>query len=243
MTALLKSQYVQLRTLRSTYGVAGALVVLVALIAGFVMGEAGTDELDTAKQLREPLVASAGIMVAVVLSVFAAGRTAGEYRHGTIVQRGLAARSRGRLVAAALSAYGAFAAVVGAVTFAIGAAIAASVLAGTGYTNGLTDTTLLTTGANVTLAVTAFAVMGGALGFIARSQLAAVSTVFGVFFAEKLFASALGDAAGYLPYSLLNSLLELDGSLSVGLSAVALTVWAIGAGAVAMALARRRDLP
>ena len=34
-------------------------------------------------QLREPLVASAGIMVAVVMAIFAATRVAGEYRHAT----------------------------------------------------------------------------------------------------------------------------------------------------------------
>ena len=89
----------------------------------------------------------------------------------------------------------------------------------------------------------AFAVMGAALGFGARSQIGATSTVFGVFFAEKLFGSVLGDAAGYLPYSLLNSLLDLDGPLSESVAAVALSVWALGAAAVAVYLARRRDLP
>ena len=83
----------------------------------------------------------------------------------------------------------------------------------------------------------------GALGFITRSQLGAASTVFGGFFAEKLFGSLLGEASGYLPFSLLNSLLKLDGPLAPGLAAAVLAVMAVAVGAVAVVLARRRDLP
>ena len=82
--------------------------------------------------------------------------------------------------------------------------------------------------------------MGAALGFGTRSQLGAASTVFGVFFAEKLFGSVLGDAASYLPYSLLNSLLDLDGPLSVERSPPRPSpAWALVAAGVAVALARR----
>jgi ABC-type transport system involved in multi-copper enzyme maturation permease subunit len=243
MTALLHSQYLQFRTLRSTYGVAGALIAMVAAVAGFVSNEAGDPDLVTVQQLREPLVASGGIMVAVVLAVLAAGRVAGEYRNGTIAQRALAAPARARMIGSALLAHGAFAALVSAVSFALGAVIAAVVLGPTEYTNGLTGGELASTAGGVVLAGVTFAVMGAALGFGTRSQLAAASTVFGVFFAEKLFGSALGDLAGYLPYSLLNSVLELDGPLSEGVAAVALTVWALAAAAAAVLLARRRDLP
>ena len=41
MTALLHSQYLQFRTLRSTYGVAGALIAIVAAVGGFVSNQAG----------------------------------------------------------------------------------------------------------------------------------------------------------------------------------------------------------
>ena len=242
MTALLHSQYLQFRTLRSTYGVAGALIAIVAAVGGFVSNQAGDPDLMTAQQLREPLAAS-GIMVAVVLAVLAAGRVAGEYRHGTIAQRALAAPARARMIGSALLAHGAFAALVSAVAFAIGAAVAAVVLGPTEYSNGLAGAELATTTGAVVLAGVTFTVMGAALGFGARSQIGATSTVFGVFFAEKLFGSVLGDAAGYLPYSLLNSLLDLDGPLSESVAAVALSAWALAAAGVAVVLARRRDLP
>jgi Cation transport protein len=109
MTALIHAQVVQLRTLRSTYLVAGSLVALVALITGITMGEAGSADLRTESQLREPLVASAGIMVAVVMAIFAATRVAGEYRHATIAQRVLASPHRPRFVAATLLIHAALA--------------------------------------------------------------------------------------------------------------------------------------
>jgi hypothetical protein len=52
----------------------------------------------------------------------------------------------------------------------------------------------------------------------------------------------LGDAGGYLPYSLLNSLLELDGPLSVGLAALVLTATALALSCLAATIAARRDV-
>jgi hypothetical protein len=66
--------------------------------------------------------------------------------------------------------------------------------------------------------------------------------VFAVFFAEKLFGPALEPVSGYLPYSLLNSLLELDGPLSVGLAALVLTATAAVLSSLAAVIAARRDV-
>jgi ABC-2 type transport system permease protein len=242
MTALIHAQLVQLRTLRSTYLVAGSLVALVALITGITMGEAGTPDLRTESQLREPLVASAGIMVAVVMAIFAATRVAGEYRHATIAQRVLASPRRPRFVAAALVTHAALAALVTAVAFGAGAAIAGPVLASKDLSTGLAGGELAQVGAAVVLAGTTFALLGAATGFLTRSQAPAVVTVFAVFFAEKLFGGALGPAADYLPYALLNSLLELDGGLSVGLAAIVLTAIAGALCALAATTAARRDV-
>jgi ABC-type transport system involved in multi-copper enzyme maturation permease subunit len=241
MTALIHAQVVQLRTLRSTYLVAGTLVALVTLITGITMSEAGSPDLRTASQLREPLVAGAGIMIAVVMAIFAATRVAGEYRHATIAHRMLAAPQRPRLVAAALLVHGTFAALVTAAAFAAGVAITGPTLS-TGLSTGLTGGELAQVGAAVVLAGTTFAMLGAAVGFLTRSQAPAVVTVFAVFFAEKLFGPMLGDASGYLPYSLLNSLLELDGPLSVALAALVLTATALALSCLAATIAARRDV-
>jgi ABC-type transport system involved in multi-copper enzyme maturation permease subunit len=242
MTALMHAQLVQLRTLRSTYVVAGGLIALVALITAITMGEAGSPDLRTEAQLREPLVASAGIMIAVVMAIFAATRVAGEYRHATIAQRGLASPRRPRFVVATLLVHAALAALVTAAAFALGAAIAAPILDGKALSTGLAGGELAQVGAAVVLAGTAFSLLGAAVGFLTRSQAPAVVTVFAVFFAEKLFGPALGPAGDYLPYALLNSLLELDGPLSVGLAALALTTTAAALSCLAATTAARRDI-
>jgi ABC-type transport system involved in multi-copper enzyme maturation permease subunit len=242
MTALIHAQLVQLRTLRSTYLVAGSLVALVALITGITMGEAGSADLRTESQLREPLVASAGIMVAVVMAIFAATRVAGEYRHGTIAQRALAAPRRPRFIAATLLTHAALAALVTAAAFAAGAAIAAPILSSKELSTGLAGGELVQVGAAVVLAGTAFALLGAAVGFLTRSQAPAVVTLFAVFFGEKLIGPALGRLSDYLPYALLNSLLELDGALSVGLAALVLAMTAAALCCLAAATAARRDI-
>jgi ABC-type transport system involved in multi-copper enzyme maturation permease subunit len=242
MTALIRAQALQLRTLRSTYVVAAALVALVAIITAVTMGDAGSPDLRTESQLREPLVAGAGIMVAVVMAVFAATRVAGEYRHGTIAQRILAAPRRPRLVAAALLTHAALAAAVTGAAFAVGVAIAGAALDSKGLSTGLAGAELARVGAAVVLAGTAFSVLGAAVGFLTRSQAPAVVTIFAVFFAEKLVGPALGDVSGYLPYALLNSLLELDGPLSVGVAAAVLAAIAGAVACLAALASARRDV-
>jgi ABC-type transport system involved in multi-copper enzyme maturation permease subunit len=242
MTALIHAQVVQLRTLRSTYLVTGALVALVALITGIAMGEAGSVDLRTEAQLREPLVASAGIMVAVVMAIFAATRVAGEYRHATIAQRALASPRRPRFVAATLLVHATLAALVTGAAFAAGAAIAAPILASKGLSTGLAGGELVQVGAAVVLAGTAFALLGAAVGFLTRSQAPAVVTLFAVFFAEKLIGPAFGPVGDYLPYALLNSLLELDGALSAGLAALVLATTAAALCCLAAVTAARRDI-
>jgi hypothetical protein len=197
MTALIHAQLVQLRTLRSTYLVAGTLVALVALIRGVTMGDAGSPPgLHTESQLREPL-GSAGIIVAVVMAIFASTRVAGEYRHATIAQRVLAAQGRPRLVAATLLVHATLAALVTAAAFAAGVAIAGPMLASKDLSTGLAGGELAQVGAAVVLAGTTFALLGAAAGFLTRSQAPAVVTVFAVFFAEKLLGPALGPLSGY----------------------------------------------
>lgn len=242
MTALIRAQVALLGTLRSTYVVAGALIAVATLITGITMSEAGSPDLRTESQLREPLVASAGIMVAVVLAILTATRIAGEYRHASIAQRMLAAPRRLRLVSAALLVHGTFAAFVSAAAFVACVAITGPTLTAPDLSTGLTGAELARVGAAVVLAGTAFGMLGTAVGFLTRSPAAAVVTVFSVFFVEKLVGPTLGEISGYLPYALLNSLLELDGPISVGAAAAALAVTTVALSAMAAVMVERRDV-
>jgi hypothetical protein len=121
-------------------------------------------------------------------------------------------------------------------------AITEPTLGSTDFSTGLTGGELAQVGAAVVLAGTTFALLGVSVGFLTRSQAPAVVTVFAVFFAEKLIGPMLGDASGYLPYSLLNSLLELDGPLTVGAAALALTATAVALSCLTATAVVRRDV-
>jgi hypothetical protein len=242
MIALVHAQLVGLRTLRSTYLVVGVFVAVVAIVTGVTMHKAGSADLQTESQLRDPFVAAAGIMGAIVMAVFAATRVAGEYRHDTVAQRVLAAPRRARLVLASLLVHGTFAAVVTGIAFLVGAALAGPMLADKGLSTGLAGGELLRVGAAVVLGGTTFGLLGVSVGFLTRSQAPAVVTVFGVFFVEKLLGGWLGDVGGYLPYALLNSLLEFEGPLSAGVAGLVLTAIAAGLAVVAAGVASRRDV-
>ena len=93
MTALIRSELLALRTLRSTWAVPAVLIALVVVIVTASLADAGSPGLTTPAELREILVATAGILCAVGMALFAATRAAGEYRHNTITHRLLASPS------------------------------------------------------------------------------------------------------------------------------------------------------
>jgi hypothetical protein len=107
MTALIRSELLALRTLRSTWAVPAVLIALVAVIVTASFADAGSPGLTTPAQLREILVATAGILCAVGMALFAATRAAGEYRHNTITHRLLASPRRTPRLTATLLVYGA----------------------------------------------------------------------------------------------------------------------------------------
>ncbi len=239
MMTMLYADVVRLRTLRSGYAVLFILVALVAGITGASLSDAGTEGMSTATQLREPLTASAGILVAVALALFAAMRVGGEYRYGTIGQRLLATPRRARLLMATLSLHGLLGLFVGALTLGIGLAVGLPMLAAEDRSMDMTPQIV----AAVLFAVVAFSLIGVCCGVIFRSQSAAVMVIVGTFVAEKVVGMFIGDAAAYLPYGLLTPLLRLEGAtISQGAAATALAVTTAGLIALAAWLFARRDV-
>jgi hypothetical protein len=239
MTALVRAELVGLHTLRSTYVVPLAVVALAAAIAGFGLSDAGTKGMTTPGELREAVVAGAGIITAVALSIFAAMRVAGEYRHDTITLRLLASPRRARVLSAELLTYGTFALVVGGVALGTALAIAEPQLAAKDLSLALSAGLV----GGVLLAVVLFTLIGVLAGVITRSQPAAVVAVVGAFFAEKIVGLVAADVTAYLPYGLLNPLLGLDGAtISRGTAALSLAAITAALGVVAYVLLTRRDV-
>ena len=239
MVTMLKADLARLGTLRSTYAV---LLILLATVPGLTaasLSEAGSEGMTTATQLREPLTASTGIMLAVGLALFAAMRVAGEYRYGTLGQRLLASPRRTRLLAATLTMHGLLGLLVAAAGLGLGLAVAEPMLAPDDRSMGMTPQI----GAAVLLAVVSFSLIGVCCAVIFRSQAAAVLVIVGAFVAEKLVGMFIGDAAAYLPYGLLTPLLRLEGAtIAPGPAAVALLAITGALVVLAAALFGRRDV-
>ena len=239
MTALIRSEFLQMRALRTTYMLPLALLGLVALICVASTEDIGKTA-TTPDQLREPLVVTAGIMSAVFLAVFGAIRVGGEYRYETISQRLLAA-SRPRVVWAKLIAYTGLALVLAALATAIGLAITAPAVSAEGLTLDYDAAELAQLFGSVLLGVALFAILGVALAFVCRSQTAALLIIIGLFPAEKVLGLVLAENAAYMPYGLLQSLID-QGSTPPGLAAVLLIGTVAVVTVAALVLTSRRDV-
>ena len=240
MTALIRSELLAVRTLRTTWILPVALLALVGLIVGASMGDAGKPGTITPDQLREPLAITAGIMSAVFVAVFAVIRVGGEYRYETISQRFLAG-SRARVVAAKLLTFGGLGAVLAALSIGLGLAIAAPMIASKDLTLDYSSGDVVQLVASVLLGAVLFAGLGVAIAFICRSQPVALLVVIGLFPAEKVAGIVLDENASYMPYGALQSLLD-QGNAPPAVGAAVLAATTIACCAVALVLVRRRDV-
>ena len=104
MIALVRSELLKLRTLRSTAWAAAALLVITAADRRPRDGRRGRQGLQHPAQLRETILAI-GYAAVFFLAVLGANAAAGEYRHGTISQRFLANPGRHRVLVAQADTY------------------------------------------------------------------------------------------------------------------------------------------
>jgi hypothetical protein len=109
-----------------------------------------------------------------------------------------------------------------------------------GLALGLSSSELAGIAAEVGLASVLFSMIGVAVGFICRSPAAAAMVVGGWFLVEKSLADVLGSAHDYLPYALVNSVLDVDGAMAPSAAGIALCgVVAVMATASGALLVRR----
>ena len=239
MTTQIRAELVGLRTLRSSYATPVLLVALAALIAFADLSSAGQKGHITPTQLREPVVAGAGLMIAVAFAIFAALHVAGQYRHRTITQRLLACPRRGPTLGAQLLTYGTLGLLVSAAALAVGLAIAQPIVVGKHLSLEMTAGVV----AGVLLSVVLFTMIGVSVAVITRSQPAAITVLVATFVAEKIVGGLIRGADAYLPYGLLNPLLGMSGAtISRGAAALTLTGITAAIALIAYALLGRRDV-
>ena len=237
MIALVHSELLKLRTLRSTAYAAAGLLVITLLTAGLAMGDAGSKNFSTPAQLRET-IAAIGYAAVLFLAVLGAIAASGEYRHRTISQRFLASPARGRVLLAKLAAYAVVAVATALVVTAIGAALGEAVVSSKGYSLELGEAGLRLT-AGIVVATTLAAMLGVVVGSITRNPTTAMVAIFGFWMTEKIAGGWFGDVAQYLPFALIENTLGLISPMAWGYAALALA----GLTAALAVLAQRVFVP
>jgi ABC-2 type transport system permease protein len=237
MIALVHSELIKLRTLRSTAYAAAGLLVITLLTAGLAMGDAGSKNFSTPAQLRET-IAAIGYAAVLFLAVLGAIAASGEYRHRTISQRFLASPARGRVLVAKLVAYAVVAAATALVVTAIGAALGEAVVSSKGYSLELGEAGLRLT-AGIVVATTLAAMLGVVVGSITRNPTTAMVAIFGFWMTEKIAGGWFGDVAQYFPFALIENTLGLISPMAWGYAALALA----GLTAALAVLAQRVFVP
>jgi hypothetical protein len=174
MNALLQFEFLKLRTLRSTWVVAGAVAVLSAVVGAtqVLVREPGVAPPDVARLLLGP--AQAVWFLVIVLAVLA---SAGEFQHRTVRTSLLAVPRRH----AGLAAKGVVAAAMGALLSTVGAVsclvsgLATAVVSGTSLPMGSGDDYAAAAGAVALGAL--WAVLATGLGMLTRSTAIAITAV------------------------------------------------------------------
>ena len=240
MIALVRSELLKLRTLRSTAYAAAGLLLITLATAGLAMGDAGSKGFSTPAQLQDTILA-VGYAAVFFLAVLGANAAAGEYRHGTVSQRFLASPARRRVLVAKLITYALVGLAVAIVVTAIAAPIGEAVVSSKGFTLDLGDAwpRLL---ANIAVATVLAGMLGVVVGSLTRNPTTAMVVIFGVWIAEKIAGGWLGDAGHFLPFTLIENTLGLIKPMAWGYAALALTGVVAGLALVAQRLTVPRDV-
>jgi ABC-2 type transport system permease protein len=246
VSAAIRSELLKLRTTRTFFGIVGAALLIVGLIAAaaaaagdFGRGDRpGVDLLD---------VGTVAPYFALILGVLAVST---EFRHGTITPTLLAIPSRGRLVGAKLLAHLGAGALFGLAAYGLAAALALPILSARGVDTGLTADQAFEMIAGGTAATALATAFGVGVGAVVRNQVGAVIAVLVYLFMGEpllMLIPSVGPAIeDYGLHSVLASLAASPGESSDELSQV--TGGLLLAGYVAVliaagvALLRNRDV-
>jgi ABC-2 type transport system permease protein len=247
MTAIARLTRAELRKLTTipafliTLAIAVALDVIVVVVDAAVAGRNGTAPLGTDAATYQMLKLGAVCCVAMlVLGIIASG---GEYRHRTIIPAMLITPRRGALVTAKAIAIAIAGVVLSGLTFGLGLAAVVAEL----HAHGLHHLPPGTAGmfAGTVAAAVLFGLIGVALGYIARSTVAAVVAAVGwVLFAE---VAILGTLAPRLAKWLISGTAQVltnppkPGNAPLP-SAAVLAGYTVVLLAIATWLVRRRDV-
>jgi ABC-type transport system involved in multi-copper enzyme maturation permease subunit len=205
MIALVKAEFLKLRTTRAGYGLLATAAALCALFASLEAGRAGNGR-SGVPPLRTvagfttvSTVTGFAMLLAAVLGVIV---TSGEFRHATATLTYLATPARGRVLTAKVIVAGLVGAIFGLVAAVIAAGTGLAFAAGRGDHVPLSAGTLAGHAAGAVLGAALLGALGAGLGSLARSQLAVVIGVFawGIV-VESILGGVFTSVRPYLPYT------------------------------------------
>ena len=237
MTALIRGELIKTVSTRTLLGYA---VIGVALaIANVVIVTQFSGDLDTVSDKQEAI---AGLPIIVLL--FGLVGATGEYRHRTAAPAALAAgRDRALLLLARAGAYAVTGLAVGALMVAVALVLGLPVLAAhPGPGLGSHDVALVAGGSLIAAALSA--IMGVAVGALARNQVAGVVGALILAFVVSPLIATIDETAVFTPFGAAFALAgdPQAGILSWGEDALLLVAWTLPLMIAAILAERRRDL-
>lgn len=248
MSALVRSEWLKIRTTRGWWAY---LIVIVLLTGIAVASDIGSSEDDNRSRLefQVGLVDSAffAALLAIILGIT---MVTAEFRHGTITPTLLAAPHRERVIAGKSIAATLVAVLFALLAFVVLAGVALIWLSAIDADLHLGDPEIAKRAAQMALLAVLWALLGLAIGAAVHSQVAAlVGTLIWIFLGEGLSIGLFGlldieGAIGYLPFQALDAadgtggedLLSYWSGVGVALAWIALV------GAAGIARTRRRDI-
>jgi ABC-type transport system involved in multi-copper enzyme maturation permease subunit len=212
MSRAIRAELLKLRTIRLPWvllaigvGLSALVAVLTASRAGSAGGGPGFRHLviaplNTAAGLKAVITTTDfALLLAMVFGVIVAS---GEFRHGTATPTFLAVPRRSQVLLAKAVAAATFGVLFGLLAAGATTAIGLLFVSAKGYAVALSGTTMLRYVGGAALASILLALLGVAVGWLVRQQVAAVVgvLVWG-FVVERILGALYSSAAPYLPYT------------------------------------------
>jgi ABC-type transport system involved in multi-copper enzyme maturation permease subunit len=248
MNALVRSELLKIRTIRSWWAYLIVIVLLTGVAAAATVGSAAAEDRVTV-DFQLDLVDAAGVAVLLAL-ILGITIITSEFRHGTVTPTFLAEPQRERVIAAKAAAGALVAIGFALLSLLVVALVALPWLQIVGAETRDLDGEVLSRSAQQVLAAVLWALLGVAIGSVIHSQVAAlVGTLVWIFLGEPLLLGLFGllDVEGLNPYLPFQALDAADGTgggelLSSGAGVAASIAWIALLGAMGIARTRRRDI-
>lgn len=244
MNKLIRSEWIKLRSLRTTW----ILAILAILTAMGVTGAAtGSIQADTSAFERvDLLLTPAPLLVRLFILVLGIMAFSNEYRYGTIIPSLAAAPIRGELLAAKLIVLGAFGLLLGAVVTIATTATGLTVLSIVGQPVSVFDGEIPRAIAGTVGFYGICAIVGVGAGVLVRQPTIAIGILMPwALFGEKALGSFLPNLATYLPFTAgaqLYAVTTEGPPLDPGVGAALFLTWTALLIVAGMVLFQRRDV-